>query len=146
VVENLRAYREADAEAIELRGMDKRIAGPDPVGKIKRNAARSETITVYKGDDILAITGLLLIHPGMAEIWSVTGKPVDENKVLFAKVSVLVIDTWIRKYGLHRLQANVFVEHERSIEWLEWLGFEREGRMRKFGINGDDFYGYARVK
>ena len=144
--ENIRPYEEGDIDKIIPRDMDLRLTGPDYKERIRKNAERSETITVQKDGEILAITGLVIIHPGMAEIWSFTGKAIDKYKILFAQASIMVVDFWIRKYNLHRLQANTHVEHATSIKWLEWLGFEREGLMRKFGASAENFYLYARIR
>lgn len=145
-LENIRPYEEGDLEKIEPRDMDLKVAGKDYIERIKKSIVRSEVLTAQKDGEILAITGLILIHPGMAEIWSFTGKAADKCKVLFAQLSVMIVGFWIKKYNLHRLQANVYHEHTQSIRWLEWLGFEREGLMRKFGFLKDDFYLYARVQ
>ena len=45
-----------------------------------------------------------------------------------------------------RIEAVVDVEHEKAIRWIEVLGFEREGVMRKYTENGRDVYLYARLK
>ena len=144
--ENIRPYEEGDIDKIIPRDMDLRLAGPDYKEKIRKNVEKGETITAQKDGEILAITGLVMICPGMAEIWSFTGKAIDRYKILFAQASILVVDFWIRKYKLHRLQANTHIEHVTSIKWLEWLGFEREELMRNFGVSAEDFYLYARIQ
>jgi hypothetical protein len=32
------------------------------------------------------------------------------------------------------------------VRFIGWLGFENEGLMRKFGLDGTDYYRYARVQ
>ena len=46
-------------------------------------------------------------------------------------------------YKLQRVQATVLKENKKAIKWIEFLGFEREGLMRKYV--GGDHYLYARV-
>jgi RimJ/RimL family protein N-acetyltransferase len=144
--DTLRPYEEGDIEKLDPREMDLMVGGEDYVEKIKKNIESSETVTVQKDGVILAITGLIHSRPGVAEIWSITGTPVDSNKTLFAQCSILVVDYWIKKYDLHRLTANTHEDHTQSIRWLEWLGFEREGLMRKYGTLRENFYLYARTK
>jgi len=45
-----------------------------------------------------------------------------------------------------RIEAVVDIEHKKAIRWIEVLGFEREGVMRKYTENGRDCYLYARLK
>lgn len=146
--DTLRPYEEGDIEKLDPREMDLRVGGKDYIKKIKENIEEKsdEVITVQKDGAIIAITGLMRTRPGKAEIWSITGTPVDTNKNLFGQASIIVVDYWIKKYDLHRLQANVHEEHTQSIKWLEWLGFEREGLMRQFGTLRENFYLYARIK
>jgi hypothetical protein len=143
--ENIRPYAEGDLDMIDLRDIDRKVAGDDYRESLKKNIRMSETITVEKDGEILAITGLVLICPGMAEIWSITSKAVDRMKVMFAKASIVVVGFWMEKYKLRRLQANVYHEHKQSIKWLEWLGFKYEGTMGNFGQLCEDFYLYART-
>lgn len=44
-----------------------------------------------------------------------------------------------------RLQANCLESMRRFQRYAEGIGFKREGLMRKFGINGEDYYRYAIV-
>ena len=44
-----------------------------------------------------------------------------------------------------RIEAHVAVEHPAGARWVEMLGFQKEGVMRKF-FNSRDFLLYARVR
>ena len=46
---------------------------------------------------------------------------------------------------LWRIQASVHTTDEQSIKFAEWMGFENEGLMKKFGPDGADYYRFARV-
>jgi RimJ/RimL family protein N-acetyltransferase len=39
----------------------------------------------------------------------------------------------------------VHVDDDRAYRFAEWLGFENEGIMRKYGVDGGDYYRMARV-
>lgn len=47
--------------------------------------------------------------------------------------------------GLRRLQATALASFPEGCRWLELLGFEREGRLRRYGPDGADHFLYARV-
>jgi RimJ/RimL family protein N-acetyltransferase len=46
---------------------------------------------------------------------------------------------------LQRIQASVHANDKQAIRYVEWLGFENEGLMKKFGPDGSDYYRFARV-
>ena len=48
-----------------------------------------------------------------------------------AEAAFILLDHGFRRLGLHRMEARVMPENERSVRVLEKLGMEREGRMRK---------------
>lgn len=45
-----------------------------------------------------------------------------------------------------RLQVITYTEHDIAHGWLEALGAEREGVLRSYGRNGENFFIYAWVK
>jgi RimJ/RimL family protein N-acetyltransferase len=47
--------------------------------------------------------------------------------------------------SLKRIQASVHTNDQQAIRYVEWLGFENEGLMKKYGPDGSDYYRFARV-
>jgi hypothetical protein len=45
----------------------------------------------------------------------------------------------------HRIASEPHVDDDRAYRFAEWLGFENEGIMRKYGVDGGDYYRMARV-
>jgi len=41
--------------------------------------------------------------------------------------------------GIHRVEARCLVSHDLAGRWMAGLGFSREGVMRHYGRNGEDF-------
>jgi len=48
-------------------------------------------------------------------------------------------------HELSRIQASVCASDVRANRYAQWLGFEKEGIMRKYGPDGTDYIRYARV-
>lgn len=46
---------------------------------------------------------------------------------------------------LRRIEASTEVDFSQGCRWLEILGFQSEGVMRKYGPNGEDHMRYART-
>lgn len=61
---------------------------------------------------------------------------------------------WVRRTGLpayvdpwcRRAQCEAWVENVASLAWLQTLGFRREGVLRAYGKNGEDYVQYARLR
>jgi RimJ/RimL family protein N-acetyltransferase len=62
-----------------------------------------------------------------------------------AKYSSLLLDHVQEDTDLQRIQASVHTRDKQAIRYVEWLGFENEGLMKKFGPDGSDYYRFARV-
>ncbi len=60
-----------------------------------------------------------------------------EGQGLMREALVAIIEDVVKELGLHRIMANYVPENERSKKLLDSLGFEVEGRARKYlKING----------
>lgn len=95
---------------------------------------------------ILGMGGVVPAWQGVAIAWLLTACEIERYKLFFHKTIVAMLDGAIRELGLHRVDVTVLAEHETSIHWLERLGFQCEGLMRKFDSQGNDYYRYALVK
>lgn len=108
-------------------------------------APNCEVETVYLGDEVLAIIGLSVVWPGVAEVWAVTGEAISKAPVSFHKAVKETLNHYMTALNLHRVHMNVSVDYRRGQRWAESLGFHCESRMNKFGPDQADFYQYARV-
>ncbi len=106
-----------------------------------------QAVVARDEDCILGVGGVTEVWPGVARIWALfSQKLIDEHAPSLARrVQRGVSQLWMsRRY--HRLECTVLTDHEKGIEFLRWLGFEREGRMRKYTPTGEDSYLYAKVE
>ena len=56
-----------------------------------------------------------------------------------------MFDHMQEEYKYQRIQASISVKDAKAKRFAEWLGFENEGIMKKYGPDGSDYYRYARV-
>ena len=80
---------------------------------------------------------------GNATLSLVAGAAADEHPIPFGRASGEEIEALANKYK--RLDATVHVDYEKSVKWLEAMGFEIEGVLKKYGPTGDDYYKMART-
>lgn len=105
-------------------------------------------VTLWADDGtVIACAGVVCTNwKGFGEYWLVPSVHVQKYmKTLYQSAKAFIDDT-VDKLGLYRVQATIKEDDHVSIRWIEHLGFEREGLMRKFGPNQENQYLYARVK
>lgn len=95
---------------------------------------------------ILGMGGVISVWKGVAIAWLLTACEIERYKLFFHKTIVRMLDSAIRELSLHRIDVTVLAEHKTSINWLERLGFQNEGIMRKFDSGKNDYYRYALIK
>ncbi len=47
---------------------------------------------------------------------------------------------------LNRIEATVSADHIKGHKFIQWLGFDEEGLMRRYAADGSDAYLYARIR
>jgi hypothetical protein len=100
---------------------------------------------VLCGDPIGA-AGIAVIRPGHGEAWSLLSPMIKRLPVMLHKAASRLIPEVMTKHGLRRVQVTVNPEDPIAIRWAERLGFEREGKMRNFGDNGEDVLLYSMIR
>jgi hypothetical protein len=101
--------------------------------------ARGPAISAVADDRIIASTGILLQFPGLGSLWGLVSQDAGPHVVRMYRAACRFLE--IPK--LRRIEATVETDFEDGCRWLELLGFEREGRMTKYGPNSEDHYRYA---
>lgn len=98
---------------------------------------------IYDGR-ILCCAGFMRLWPGVLEGWIIPSKWVSVAPIAFAKHMKRYIESVAKSFGCHRFQtsSNEGVVQER---WMKFLGFEKEGTMKKYSYDKKDYHIYARL-
>lgn len=104
-------------------------------------------ITLWTEDGtVIACAGVACgAWKGFGEYWLVPSVHVKHFPKAVFKTAVEFIEDTIDKLGLYRVQAVIMANNPAHVRWIEALGFEREGLMKKFGPMKEDKFLYARV-
>jgi hypothetical protein len=103
---------------------------------------KGEARTIWVGGEILCICGYVNLHPGCVEVYTY----MSQNVTLYPKQLLKGMREVLKECDeFARVQTSVVADSDVSVRFIERLGFEREGLMRKY-IHGIDYYRYARVK
>lgn len=104
------------------------------------------TILTNRGE-VMAMCGVVpladwtVMNHGI--VWCLCSHHIFEHKMGFLRKTQGIVNRWISKYNV--LENLVDVRHERSKEWLEWLGFTF-GDIIKMGPDDMDFQYFAMRK
>jgi len=139
----IRKYVPDDYKKINRRNWDKiseaRFPDKDVVAI---NLSRGYAYTMVCDEGIVACGGIIPLWKGVGEAWAITSELLNMYRLSFAKAARKLVDTAIKELELERIQAVVIEGHKDSIKWVEWIGFEEEGLMRRY-IDGRN---YALIK
>lgn len=101
--------------------------------------------TLFEEDVVLGIGGVHNIWNGVGEAWLLLGKEAFARPRTVARHTVNMFDHMQEEYKYQRIQASIAVKDGKAKRFAEWLGFQNEGIMRKYGPDGSDYYRYAKV-
>jgi len=97
--------------------------------------------TYIKDDRIIFCCGIRNDKNGVGSCWVIPSIYIDKYKIFFLKELKKLIEEYSKKMNLHRLYTVVLEEFKDYIEFLE---FEKEGKMKKFTSDKKDMLMYAR--
>ena len=132
-----RKYLNDDIKKINIRPEDK---GRGLEGNLENMIA----VSFYDGDQIVGIVGASKINDNTCELWIM----LDECSKKYIKeiyhYAFRYLDD-VQRY-FERIQAITATGWSAAVHFLERLGFEKEGLMKKFGPDGDDYFLYGRIR
>ena len=101
--------------------------------------------TAMQESRVFMIGGVYGLWENVGEAWFMMSKYAYDMPRSAAKYSSLLLDHVEEENNLQRIQASVHADDKQAIRYVEWLGFENEGLMKKFGPDGSNYYRFARV-
>lgn len=101
-----------------------------------------ETGTFISGGRIICCAGFYLLWPGVVDGWIIPSRYIVDSPYDYCKTMRRYIDSIMKTWECHRFQT---VAAEGAERWMKFLGFEKEGVMRKYTHMKQNFGMYARV-
>lgn len=91
---------------------------------------------------VLACAGLAQCWPGHWLAWAVLTFGIGARMTAITRAARAVLDD----IDAHRIEMLVRAGHDAGARWALMLGFEHEGRLRRYGPAAQDHDVYARVR
>lgn len=101
--------------------------------------------TVITDGEVILCGGAKIVMPGMGEAWTYFSEDIHSHALAVHRIVKKMLQFIIDEHKLRRIQAISKETVPDAGRWLEALGFQKEGVLRKFGPEGDNFVLYARV-
>lgn len=107
----------------------------------------SIAFTAYGNSKILGMGGFIEIYPHLVEAWVIISTQDSKYNVRLGRTIVKMFRKIMRSHpSWQRIQAAVRKDFDEAKRLIEFLGFQNEGLMRKFGPDKSDYYRYAVVR
>lgn len=100
--------------------------------------------TIFYDGRVIAIMGLQELWPGVCELWVLPSKYLREYAIPFSRSIKKAINSGIL-CAYHRVQIQA-LDDDLHNRWLKFLGFEKEGTLRKYDKFGNNYNMWSRVK
>ena len=89
--------------------------------------------------------GIIPIWSGVCEGWVMSSSRVFDHKIKAASAIKKRLDYLCINNNIRRLQTCVKEEFTTGVRFAEWLGLEKEGLMRKYGLDGTNYWRMAKI-
>lgn len=136
-------YREFESKDVMNIELDYELSGESRLGLVAHDNIVGYTLTY--DNEVLAVGGLHMMWFGVGEAWLLVSPKALAKPVALARYSKRLLHDIVEKTQVRRVQASVHVDDTRAMLFAEWLGFAHEGIMRKYGMEGDDYFRMARI-
>lgn len=135
-------------ELFDWREDDKKLynVGSDFVRCLLNAEKSGECYTAMHDGRILVIGGIVPLSKKTGYAFTLFSSHAEKSPIPAAKMVKRMFNRMIEDMGLHRVTTFNLLEATRHHKWCEWLGFVREGIIRKFDDEGKDYVQYGLVK
>ena len=98
------------------------------------------SFTLLKDDTPIVAGGVIPMWQGVAEGWVLSSKQIFDYKIKAAGSIKKRLDYICTNNNIQRLQSAVKAEFLIGVRFAEWLGLTKEGLMKKYGLDGSDYW------
>lgn len=100
------------------------------------------SLTARDGNRIILCGGMIPTAPHMGILWAALSADAGQRMLWLHRATLRFLDI----KPLRRIEATVEDGFSAGCRWLELLGFEYEGRMRGYGLDGETHLRYGRIR
>lgn len=104
-----------------------------------------DLLTIWKDGKILGIGAVFHVRQGIGQVTMYPSIYAKKYPITFHKSTKIMLEYCYKYLKLHRLQMTVRDKFYKGVKWAHKLGFEYEGRLLNYDIDGVDHHLFAKV-
>ena len=145
VIEEFKAHHLDYLELQDMQSYMDNLRNSDYGNIVEERSLFSYSLINKTTNETLAIAGALPVDEynntiTRAEVWSLISTNAGKHMIRIHRAVLRALDT----LTIPRIEAKVDREFKEGIRWIEMLGFQFEGNMRKYRMERDHLL-YARI-
>ncbi len=139
-------YQKSHGDEIYAFGMNDKLMEIDASYTENRldTAIIGLSYTLLVDNNIILSGGIIPIWDGVAEGWVMSSKRVFDYKIKAASSVKKKIDYLCQNNKVRRLQTSVREDFLTGVRFAEWLGLQKEGLMKYYGLDGTNYWRMAK--
>ena len=102
------------------------------------------SFTLLADNNIILAGGIIPIWNGVAEGWVMSSKRVFNHKIRAASAVKKRLDYLCINNNIRRLQTAVKEDFLTGVRFAEWLGLQKEGLMKYYGLDQTNYWRMAK--
>jgi len=118
---------------------------PDYETYLRSFTEQGLALTGISDGEIYCMFGVYEFWHGMAEAWMLPSKHLNRKTIVFHRAALRFFEYIAEAKALRRLQITVNAANVHADRWARRCYFEREGLMRRYGPDGNDYWMYSRL-
>lgn len=139
------AFQPNHIHMAEFRDFDQEILDGYGRPHIQDYAVDGLSYTAMCDGKVYAMFGLYPLWKGVAEAWLLPSAKLENRKMVFHKACLRFFPYASEKLNLHRIQVYVRSSNVQAVKWIEMMYFNREGLLKRYGPDINDYYCYGRL-
>ena len=139
--------KSAHAKIMMSPGTNAAQIGMDPENFEVFNNLECENLsfTAIADNSFICSGGIVPMWHGVFEGWVIGSNKIWDHPIMAARTIRKGLDQLYQDNNIVRLQTAVRADFPMGVKFAKWLGFKNEGLMKKYDMEGKDFYRFARV-
>lgn len=143
-------FRKTKVEDLDLIDLHPVFDGDPHCVQTAKNYVRAPNSIAYTllsptGQPI-AVAGGFFLYGKVMEIWTIVDKSVIKIPKYYSKAMKFLLEKMFSVLKVDRMQVHIKASEKWALSWAKFLGFEKEGLLRKYGSEGVDYYLFAKVR
>ncbi len=145
---SIRPFEIADIDLIGEAAHDRLSIGHFAKSTLYRMALKKAgpAFTGFENERILGAAGIIILWAGVGQAWVYLGKSAIDRPLTLHRTIKRGLSFLIEQYDLRRVQTEVLKNDARARVWIERLDFLPEGDMPGYGVQGETYIRYGRVR